>query len=145
MSHTLGGQLLIAAFHALPAFVWSVITWDLWWYVRRRRPTSGLFKVARLVALFMALHFISHVVISLTPTELGGRLHGLHFTLDALIGFFVVGSIALFRHMVFVLPIREQPPSRAWLAGHYGAAVLLCLITAIVQQVRGRWDLWGAV
>jgi signal transduction histidine kinase len=132
--------LVPAAFHFTPAMVWSIIAWDLWHYRFTRRPASHFFRIAPVVASCMALHFVLHLVISLTPTQLEGRLPSLHSAIEVVIGFLVVASVATFRHMVPVLPVRERPPSRKWLVTHYGIAVavsLTGLATTVHLSPRG--------
>jgi hypothetical protein len=81
----------------------------------------------------MALHYLFHVLI-----ELNGRRPGLHFTLQLCIGALVIGSVATFRHLVPVLPVREQPPGRRWLLRHYG------IDRARQQRARRQsWDRQG--
>jgi signal transduction histidine kinase len=132
--------LIPAAFHFMPAMIWSIIAWDLWHYWLTRRPTSHFFRIAPVVASCMALHFVLHVLVALTPTQLEGRLPHLHGSIEVVIGFLVVGSVATFRHMVPVLPVREQPPSRRWLLLHYGIALavsLTGLATTVHLSPRG--------
>ena len=127
MSNQQTPDLIAAAIHFLPAFVWWAIAWDLCRYAWTRRPTSHLFRLAPLLSILMALHFTFHVVIELTPTQFEGRLPHLHGVLELFIGIVAVGSAAMFRHLVWVLPVREQPPSTSWLVAHYGFAALLCV------------------
>jgi signal transduction histidine kinase len=92
-----------------------------------------MFRIAPVVATCMALHYLFHMLIELTPTELDGRLSGLHSTLQLCIGVLVIGSVATFRHLVPVLPVREQPPTRNWLIRHYGIALAVCGIAILAR------------
>ncbi len=129
-------NLIAAAFHFLPAFVWWVIAWDLCRYAWRRRPTSHFFRMAPFLSILMALHFSIHIIIELTPTQLEGRLPRLHETLELGILFVAVGAAALFRHIIWLLPLREEEPSRAWLGIHYGFAALVCAFAVVLFVFR---------
>jgi signal transduction histidine kinase len=123
--------------HALPAFIWIVITWDLCLYAYQRRPTSQFFRIAPIVASLMALHFLLHVIQELTPTELGGQLAGMHLGMGTVIELIALGSAATFRHMVLVMPVEEHRPSRTWLLTHYGIAAALGAVTLMLMLQPG--------
>lgn len=125
--------LAFAAVHAIPALLWTFIAWDLCLYAWTRRPRSQMFRIAPVLATCMALHYLFHTLIELTPTELNGSLPRLHFILQTCINVLIIGSIATFRHLVPVLPLREQPPTRVWLTWHYGIALAVCGVGILAQ------------
>jgi signal transduction histidine kinase len=133
---------LPAAFHFLPAFVWSVIAWDLCRYAYQRRPQSQFFRVAPVVALLMATHFDLHFLIEITRSDLGGRTQGLNTVFELIIEVLNIGSAAAFRHMVWLLPVREEPPPRRWLILHYGLAAAL-MATRCVLLFSGASQPWS--
>src|SRR5206468_12397244 len=57
----------------------------------------------------------------------------------------VVGAGALFRHLVPLLAIREEPPSRRWLCAHYGIAALVIVVDGPIRllvDTRGGVHSW---
>ena len=124
--------------HGLPAFLWTVIAWDLCHYAYRRRPTSHFFRIAPIVAVLMALHFILHIVKELTPTELDGRFFGLHNGLEIVIETIALVSAGTFRHLVQVMPIDEERPPRVWLMTNYGVLAFVALATVVLMWFGQR-------
>jgi signal transduction histidine kinase len=118
-------HLVAAGAHLLPALVWAIIARETIrsWYIHRPRAT--LFKILPILTTLLALHFVLHVIIELTPTRLDGRLPGLHRTLEVLIAVAIVASAPLFRHLVPSLPVHEATPTRRWLVLNYGSAALV--------------------
>jgi signal transduction histidine kinase len=124
-------HLIAAAFHAAPALVWAAVAHGWWRKLRTRRPQGRFFPVLTLMATLMSVHYFVHVAIELTPTELQGRLSGMHDVLGVVLNLCVIGAFALFRHLVPLVAIREEQPSRRWLASHYGLAALAGAVTAL--------------
>jgi signal transduction histidine kinase len=124
--------LAAAGFHFFPALVWTIVTRGCWRLLRSRQPQGQLFRILPLFAALMAAHYFAHMVIELTPTQLGGAMPGLHRSLLALIAVSQVGSAALFRHLVPLLAIREEVPSRRWLTVHYGVAAVMALLAVLL-------------
>lgn len=124
--------IVSAICHGIPAFVWTIIAWDLCQYVYRRRPTSHFFRIAPIVATSMALHFVLHMVEELTPTQFDGRLPGLHNAMEYVVELIALTSAATFRHLVRVMPIEEDHPSRTWLLVNYGMVAVLSAATVIL-------------
>lgn len=124
--------IISAICHGIPAFLWTVIAWDLCHYAYQRRPTSHFFRIAPVVAVLMALHFILHIVKELTPTELNGRFPGLHGGMEMVIELIALGSAGAFRHLVRVMPIDDDHASRAWLLTNYGILAGLGLLTVLL-------------
>ena len=85
MSGQLSPHLLVAAVHAIPALVWALVAQELWRFIVARRPRSRLYGLIAVAASLMALHYILHCVMELTPSELEGRASGLHRACDAVI------------------------------------------------------------
>ena len=127
MSET--SHLVAAGVHFVTALLWITLAWFPALVVFTRRPRSRLFLIVALVATATAVHYACHGIIELTPTELDGRLPGLHDALLLTITLSVIATTALFRHMVPLLPVRERVPSRRWLVLNYGLASLAVVLT----------------
>jgi signal transduction histidine kinase len=130
-------HLVAAAVHLVPALILAIIAYTWWRQLITRRPQGLFFRIVPLITVITALHYTGHAVIELTPSQLDGRLPGLHVGIIALIDLCVVLTLALFRHLVPLLAIREEQPSRRWLAVHYGIAALFALI-ALLPLVGGQ-------
>ena len=133
---TTHGHVPTSALHLLPALVWAIILWDATRYLIVWRPRGHIFWLLPVVATLNMLHYLGHGVIELTPTELEGRLPGLRLGIRCFILVSLVMTLALLRHMVPLLAMREERPSRAWLATNYGAALAVGVV-AVVLDVRG--------
>jgi len=137
MSGQLSPHLLVAAVHAIPALVWALVAQELWRFIVARRPRSRLYGLIAVAASLMALHYILHCVMELTPSELEGRASGLHRACDAVIALCVVAAMPLFRHMVPLLPVPEMHPSWRWLVVNYGSAVAVGAVTLLPILLPG--------
>jgi signal transduction histidine kinase len=120
-------HLVVAGFHLIPALVWALVAYRYWVLGRSDAPQTLLFRILPLLTGLQAVHYGAHVCMEMTPTELGGRAAGLHPALQILISLSLVATAVLFRHLVLLLAIREQRPSRRWLALNYGTAALVVL------------------
>ncbi len=138
-------HLVAAALHLLPALLWAVVAWHLWRLRRDVGLESSLFGVAPLLSAAMAAHFVLHAAIELTPTELGGRLSGLHTILETTIGGVIVVALALFRHMVLLFAGESSRPTRRWLALNYGAAIVANVVAIAPALTGARESAWGWV
>ncbi len=130
-------HFLAAGVHLVPALVWGIIADDSWRFLITRRPRSGFFRLLPLLASLMVLHFLLHALVELTPTELEGRAAGLHAAVDGATGVLSTLAMALLRHMVPLLPVREEPPRPAWLVANYGSAIVVSAI--ILLPFVGIW------
>jgi len=111
--------LLVAILYLLPALLWAIIARQLWAYLRTARPRSPTFNVFRLATSGIALHLFSHVALALLPAASPSTLAlGLGLARDLTL----VGSLALGRHAIRLMPVPERPPGPAWLAANYGFA-----------------------
>jgi signal transduction histidine kinase len=124
-------HLTTATIHLIPAFVLAVVAHAWWRQLRTRRPQGQLFRIVPLITGLTALHFFCHAAIELTPTQLDGALPRLHTLFAGTIDVCVVLTVALFRHLVPLLAIREEPPSRRWLTIHYGCAAAVLLLAPL--------------
>jgi signal transduction histidine kinase len=138
MSPDATSHLVAAAIHLVPALVWGVLSYNGWRLRREMQLDSTLLRIAPIVTGVVALHFVLHALIELTPTELEGRLAGLHAVLEGVIEVAIVFTMALFRHLVPALAEPERPPSRPWLAVNYGSALAVS-VAVVVSLVRGGW------
>ena len=111
--------LLPATLYLVPALVWAIIARQLWAYLRTGRPHSPTFDVFRLATSAIALHLASHVAVALLPA---GGPSTLALGLGLARDLSLVGSLALGRHAIRLMPVPERPPGRAWLAANYGFA-----------------------
>jgi signal transduction histidine kinase len=123
-------HLLAAAFHAAPALVWAIVARGWWRRLSTRRPQGRFFPLLTLMAALMSAHYFMHVAIELTPTEMQGRATGMHDVLGVFLRVSLIGVFALFRHLVPLVAIHEEPPSRRWLTAHYGLAAVAGLVAA---------------
>jgi len=133
-------RLGAVAFHLLPALVWAIIARACWRVLRDRRPDGPVFRLLPLITAAMALHYFLHAAIELTPTQLGGRLPNLHFWLNIFLVLSQIGFTALIFHLIPVLAIREERPSRRWLVLNYGAAAIVACV-ALVPLVVPEWPI----
>jgi len=62
--------LTVAGVYGVPAIVWFIITRQLWWYVRTRRPQSLAFRLMPLVGSAFVLHYTLLVGLVLAPPGL---------------------------------------------------------------------------
>ena len=111
--------LLPATLYLVPALVWAIIARQLWAYLRTGRPHSPTFDVFRLATSAIALHLASHVAVALLPA---GGPSTLALGLGLARDLSLVGSLALGRHAIRLMPVPERPPGPAWLAANYGFA-----------------------
>src|SRR5437870_4747347 len=127
--------LLVAILYLLPALLWAIIARQLWAYLRTARPRSPTFNVFRLATSGIALHLFSHVALALLPAASPSTLAlGLGLARDLTL----VGSLALGRHAIRLMPVPERPPGPAWLAANYGFAASAGLALAIGAPVALR-------
>ena len=95
----------------------------------------------------MALHFTLHIVKELTPTQLNGRLIGLHNGMEMVIEVIAVSSAAAFRHLVrsdmlrvlFGVAIVSAPALMIAKQPDFGTAfLLLAIFFTIMMTARLR-------
>jgi signal transduction histidine kinase len=137
-------MLVAAAIHLVPALVWGVLSYNGWRLRRQMQLDSMLLRIVPILTGVTALHFVFHALIELTPTELEGRLAGLHAVIEVAIDVALVVTMALFRHMVPALSYPERRPSRSWLAANYGSAAVIgavpvALLLSIGSSPERAW------
>jgi signal transduction histidine kinase len=123
---------LAATLYFVPALVWAIIARQLWAYLRTGRPPSPTFNVFRLTTSAIALHLASHVALALLPA---GAPSALPVALGLTRDLTLVGSLALGRHAIRLLPVPERPPGRAWLAANYGFAASVGLALTFARAL----------
>lgn len=114
-----------AAFHFIPALLWTLIAYRYWALLWTGGPQTVLFRILPVFAGLQAVHYGCHLVAELTPSELGGQAAGLHAWLHVSTSVCLVWGATLFRHAVPLVAVREQTPTRAWLIRHYGMAAIV--------------------
>jgi signal transduction histidine kinase len=130
--------LLVAALYGVPAIVWAIITQQMWWYVRTRRPESLAFRLIPLVGGAFVLHYALLVGLVLAPPGLPmdpWESVRSHRNLANEVTWLLI--VSLLRHLVYLLPIPERRPSVAWLAVNYGLAALAAVADAWVRLRTG--------
>ena len=126
--------LLAATLYLLPALLWAIIARQLWAYLRTGRARSPTFNVFRLATSAIALHLSSHVALALLPAGSPSTLAlGLGLARDLTL----VGSLALGRHAIRLMPVPERPPGPAWLAANYGFAASAGLALTLAHALPG--------
>ncbi len=118
-------HLLAAAVHLVPVLVWGTMAYYAWELRREQHLHGRLFLLLPVFCTLVAVHFVAHTLMELTPTELEGRASGLHAALGELIIVAVTTSMAVMRHLVWTIPLRGTPPSGRWLWVNYGSAALV--------------------
>jgi signal transduction histidine kinase len=130
--------LLVAALYGVPAIVWAIITQQLWWYVRMRRPESLAFRLMPLVGGAFVLHYALLVGLVLAPPGLPidpWEQVRSHRNLATEVTWLLI--VCLLRHLVHLLPIPERRPSVTWLVMNYGLASLAAIADAWVRLHPG--------
>src|SRR5215813_9248913 len=130
--------LPVAALYGVPAIVWAIITQQMWWYVRTRRPESLAFRLIPLVGGAFVLHYALLVGLVLVPPGLPmdpWESVRSHRNLANEVTWLLI--VSLLRHLVYLLPIPERRPSVAWLAVNYGLAALAAVADAWVRLRTG--------
>jgi len=124
--------LLAATLYLVPALLWAIIARQLWAYLRTGRSRSPTFNVFRLATSGIALHLSSHVALALLPAASPSTLaFGLGLARDLTL----VGSLALGRHAIRLMPVPERPPGPAWLAANYGFAASAGLVLVLAHAL----------
>ena len=132
-------RLATAATHLVPALLWGTIAYDLWHYLRHRRPEGIFPRLVLALACTTTLHYATWSVTAL----IRGHLQGpsvLRGVLMAVTDGSVILLIALARH-VGVSWGRRGEPTRAWLAVNYGLCAVM--LTAAVTTSLLLFDLAG--
>jgi signal transduction histidine kinase len=120
---------LAVALEFVSALVWLVIAERMWWYRHTRRPQSTLYRMVPLFAGALALHYLLNALGALIPVDLDAppsRSSVLLYTASDLA---VLAGLALLRHALTYLPLREEPPGWGWLAVNYGLALVVATLT----------------
>ncbi|MEW6271496.1 MAG: ATP-binding protein [Thermodesulfobacteriota bacterium] len=120
-------QIVGISLRLLPALVWAVAGTQALRFLLVHRPPSMLYRLFPLMAASVTAGFLIGVVYWLGGfgAEPPGRVTKLLYLGNDL---FILTALAVFRHMVRYLPVPEEPPSRAWLAGNYGSAAAVGLL-----------------
>jgi signal transduction histidine kinase len=128
MTELSASQLLAGGAYLLPTLVWSVIAADLWNSYARLRPRSRLWRLLPFLATGVTGFYAVGALLWMIPPRLhaerGPGIVALFVFCDALI----LLSVAMFRHASLLFPLREQAPSRAWLAVNYAIPVLVLAV-----------------
>jgi signal transduction histidine kinase len=127
-------QVIGISLRLLPALVWAVAGIQSLRFLRAHRPSSMLYRLFPLLAASVTGGFLIGVVFWLGPWGVAppSRITGLLYVGNDLC---IITALALFRHMVRYLPVREEPPSRAWLAVNYGAAAAIGFLAVSFDAV----------
>jgi signal transduction histidine kinase len=133
-----GSALTVAGVYGVPAIVWAIITRQLWWYARMRRPESLAFRLMPLVGGAFVLHYALLVGLELAPPGLPmdpWEHVRSHRNLASEVTWLLI--VSMLRHLVHLLPIPERRPSVAWLTVNYGLAALAAIADAWVRLRTG--------
>src|SRR5512143_1765268 len=112
-------HLVAAALYLVPALIWFSMAFGHLAYLRNRRPRSPLFRLLPIATSVVGLYFLLDIIWALVPADLHRRPTAILVLLDWLTDVALLASLALFRHFECFIPVREEPPSRAWLAANY--------------------------
>jgi signal transduction histidine kinase len=117
-------DLVAAGLHLVPALIFVEIARQQWIFRRTRRPGSRAFLLLPIVSTALAGHYLILAVRALIPGATPRDPIAMVQT-----PWHVVSedpwllTIALLRHLLYLLPLPERRPSTLWLAGNYGIAL----------------------
>jgi signal transduction histidine kinase len=135
-------SFMTAATHFVPALLWGTIAWDVWHYLRHRRPQGAFPRVVLALTCLTTLHYATWTITALLRTHLQTR-SWLRGTLMATTDASVITLIALARHVGVLWGRRPgtPEPSVAWLAVNYGVCAVALALTVLwelfVLQIAG--------
>jgi signal transduction histidine kinase len=131
-------QTIAVALYLFPALLWTIIARQLWVYRRVRRPQSGAFRLAPIVATVVAVHFFLLLGFALAPggfpvdprVKVASPGQGVHEVCWLV-------TLALLRHLLRLVPLPERPPRRGWLAFNYGLVALVVAADLALRLAPG--------
>jgi signal transduction histidine kinase len=130
MSEPSAFQLVAAAAYSTPALIWAIIAGDMWSGRVRRRPRNPLTRMLPWLASGPAAFFFLAAVFALLPTELHQRRPPGLLALYIIQESFVVGAVAVTRHLAALMPLgTEAPPRPFWLVVNYGIAAAVMVLS----------------
>lgn len=138
MSALTTAQLVAVAVYSMTGLVWAIVAQDTWRFLRwrflvvhdtrARPPRSQLSRLLPVLTACMAFLYFQGALLSLLPVEIHARRPAPLVLVLALRDIGALLSIAMFRHLALLLPLREQRPRPSWLMSNYGPAILLGLV-----------------
>jgi signal transduction histidine kinase len=123
-------HLVAAALYLVPALIWFSMAYGHLAYLRNRQPGSPLFRLLPIATSVVGFYFLLDIIWALAPADLHRHPTARLALLEWLTDVVLLASVALFRHFLRFVPVREEPPTRAWLAANYGLAALVALMVA---------------
>src|SRR5581483_9260622 len=110
---------------ALPALIWAIAAHSAWRFLLSVRPRNRFYVLFALLATVVAADFTLSTFFWVLPLHVSGpppmTIACLYLATDVL----TIVGLALLRHMLRYVPLRDERPSRAWLAVNYGLAALV--------------------
>jgi signal transduction histidine kinase len=131
-------RLVAAGAYAVTALVWAIIAQDLWQFRLCRRPQSELSRLLPLLSTCITASFAIAGLCFLVNDDVHGRQPLPLIAVRVISDAFVVLAVAMFRHAALLFPLREQKPTRRWVAINYGIAGLLILVDAYPFVLPGE-------
>ena len=131
-------DLVAAGLLLIPAIVFAEIARQHWVFRLTRRPRSRAFRLLPIVSTVLAAHYFGLAVHVLIP---GARTRDLMAMLRT--PWHVVTedpwlvTMALLRHLLYLLPVPEKRPSAFWLTGNYGIALGAAAVSAVLRLWPG--------
>jgi len=125
-------QFAVAVTYAVPALVWGIVAFDVtrFWY--RLRPRSQLSHLLPILTSLLAFVYFVAAAFSLVPPWWHASPSRLMILIYWTSDLSLVLSVALFRHLAFLFPLCEQPPSRRWLVTNYAGALAVFAVLDFV-------------
>ncbi len=114
-------EVLAVALYLAAALVWTIISAQLWVYRWRARPRSQALRVVPIATSLVALHYIVHMPWPLLPAEMLARQMSV---VQLAVELTLLAGLAVWRHLLRLMPLPEDPPGRWWLGVNYGLAVV---------------------
>jgi len=127
-------DLIAAGLLLLPALVFIEIARQQWVFRRSRRPRSRAFLLLPIVSTALATHYVILAVRGLIPGATPRDPIAMVRT-----PWHIVSedpwllTIALLRHLLYLLPLPEKRPSVLWLAGNYGLALGASVVSGFLR------------
>lgn len=123
---------LSAGIHLIPTLVWGVLCERTFWFRRPGQARTRLYLLLPIFSGALALHYLDSALAALLPMGVDGLPSPALREVFAFRDVTLLVAVTTGRHMLRYFTLREDPPSRRWLALTYGSAALLGVAAFVV-------------
>src|SRR5262245_35031571 len=130
-------DLIAAALYLVPTLFFTEIAREQWDFRLGQKPRSRALRLIPFVSTVMAIHYALLAARALMPDRSHDPVAMIRTPWHVLFEDPWLIALALLRHLLYLLPLPERRPGRAWLVVNYGIAAATAVVSGFLRLHPG--------